>query len=72
MSLEMRMACERCEKTLSTTALAYICSHECTYCELCAVRLRFLCPNCDGELVRRPKRLSDASVSDCGPSLGLT
>jgi uncharacterized protein len=67
--LEMRANCERCRKTLSSTSLAFICSHECTYCEDCALKLQFACTNCGGELVRRPKRRKEAAVSDCEPSV---
>ncbi|MGH7588429.1 MAG: DUF1272 domain-containing protein [Gemmatimonadota bacterium] len=56
MSLEMRDRCERCERELAADGTAYICSYECTFCEPCASRLECLCPNCRGELVRRPRR----------------
>lgn len=36
---------------------ALICSQECTYCTLCAAELGFTCPNCGGELVKRPRRV---------------
>ena len=33
---------------------------ECTFCEACAEsRLHFKCPNCGGELVRRPIRRAE-------------
>jgi uncharacterized protein len=36
---------------------ARICSFECTFCAACAAeRLAGVCPNCGGELVRRPIR----------------
>jgi hypothetical protein len=70
MSLQMRSKCARCERALSTTSVAFICSHECTYCENCALRLQFICLNCQGELVRRPKRTREASMSDCDPAVG--
>jgi hypothetical protein len=57
MALEMRDQCERCEKPLEQDGVAYICSYECTFCEECAQELfQCVCPNCGGELVRRPKR----------------
>ncbi|MCR9278142.1 MAG: DUF1272 domain-containing protein [Pseudomonadaceae bacterium] len=56
--LEMRPGCERCDVDLppdSTTAL--ICSFECTFCRECDERdFNGQCPNCGGELVRRPTR----------------
>jgi hypothetical protein len=37
-----------------------ICSFECTFCRACAEgRLGGRCPNCGGELVRRPLRPAD-------------
>ncbi|WP_442964891.1 DUF1272 domain-containing protein [Pseudomonas sp. JBR1] len=36
---------------------AVICSYECTFCVACAAGpLQEQCPNCRGELVRRPRR----------------
>lgn len=58
MALELRPGCECCDRDLppdSTTA--WICSFECTFCEDCVrMRLDGRCPNCGGELVRRPRR----------------
>jgi len=56
--LEMRTACERCGAPLANDAVAYICSHECTWCGKCAAELSNVCPNCGGEVVRRPRRLA--------------
>jgi hypothetical protein len=56
MSLEMRIACERCAAPLAPDDLAFICSYECTYCPACALQLGQRWPNCGGELVRRPRR----------------
>ena len=55
MALEMRAKCERCERELQTRDEAYICTFECTYCATCNAELESVCPNCGGELVRRPK-----------------
>jgi hypothetical protein len=55
-ALEMRENCERCEVRLTLDGEAYICSHECTFCRRCTDDLSFICPNCGGELVRRPRR----------------
>ncbi len=54
--MEMRGECERGHEALSPDGRAYICSHECTFCASCARTMAFVCPNCAGELVRRPRR----------------
>jgi len=55
--LELRPNCERCDVDLPPSSLAArICSFECTFCADCAEHLTHLCPNCGGELVRRPVR----------------
>lgn len=54
MALEMKGVCERCGARLSPQGVAYICSHECTFCAACAREFQGTCPNCGGELVRRP------------------
>lgn len=57
MSLEMREKCETCETPLAMNGEAYICSYECTYCGPCTHKKhKHSCPNCGGELVRRPER----------------
>jgi hypothetical protein len=58
MALEMRPNCERCEKALPyESAEARICSYECTFCADCSdTALGGKCPNCGGELLRRPIR----------------
>ena len=58
MALELRPNCEHCNRKLPANALdAWICSFECTFCAECAQeRHRLICPNCQGELVPRPKR----------------
>ena len=63
MALEMRSACERCGAGLSPQGVAYICSHECTFCAGCAREAKGVCPNCGGELVRRPTRKASAAGS---------
>lgn len=58
--LEMKPACERCEAVLRHDAEAFICSHECTFCGPCTFGdLEQVCPNCGGELSRRPKRKAE-------------
>lgn len=55
MALEMRTECERCRTPLARDGEAWICTHECTYCPACVDVLARVCPNCGGELVRRPR-----------------
>ena len=55
--LEMRAECEKCQKALPPGSTdAVICSFECTFCASCAAEMDGRCPNCSGELVRRPTR----------------
>jgi uncharacterized protein len=56
--LELRPNCECCDKDLpADSAEARMCSFECTFCSTCADQvLGGRCPNCGGELVRRPVR----------------
>jgi uncharacterized protein len=61
MALELKRICEKCGQTLITSGVAYICSYECTYCASCAKEMNFVCPNCEGELVPRPRRKESAS-----------
>jgi uncharacterized protein len=57
MALEMREACERCGVALAADGPASICSYECTFCVECATEMEHVCPNCNGELVARPRRI---------------
>ncbi|WP_105383422.1 DUF1272 domain-containing protein [Neorhizobium alkalisoli] len=56
--LELRPNCECCDKDLPPESReAMICTFECTFCVDCATDvLADTCPNCGGELVRRPVR----------------
>jgi uncharacterized protein len=56
--LQLRASCECCDTDLPPSATnARICSFECTFCDSCATsKLQSICPNCGGELVRRPIR----------------
>lgn len=56
--LEMRPICERCEAALPADGSAQICSYECTFCSDCAIAMEHTCPNCNGELVPRPRRVT--------------
>ncbi|MCM3163711.1 DUF1272 domain-containing protein [Metabacillus litoralis] len=58
MSLEMRKECEKCHSELKENSNAYICVYECTFCEPCTINMENVCPNCGGELVRRPRKPS--------------
>jgi hypothetical protein len=58
MALEMRTQCEKCGKELPPAGEAFICTFECTFCAGCTSSLKGICPNCGGELVRRPRKKS--------------
>jgi hypothetical protein len=59
--LALRPNCECCNIDLPNASLdARICTFECTFCSACAeTKLKNMCPNCGGELVRRPRRPAD-------------
>ena len=54
----LRPNCECCDRDLAPESPdARICTFECTFCADCAeIRLNGTCPNCSGDLVRRPIR----------------
>jgi len=56
--LQLRPNCECCGIELpGDSDAAYICSFECTFCRDCTDgTLKGRCPNCGGELLRRPRR----------------
>ena len=56
--LALRPNCECCDRDLPNESTdARICTFECTFCSSCADdKLHGICPNCGGELVRRPCR----------------
>lgn len=56
MTLEMRPFCEKCGAGVTPEGVAYICTYECTFCEACTKAMDHHCPNCGGELVRRPRK----------------
>jgi hypothetical protein len=66
MALELKMKCEKCGVMLAPSGVAYICSYECTYCASCAEQMNAVCPNCGGELVRRPRREEPTSFGAAG------
>ena len=63
--LAMKARCEKCGAPLPEADPAWICSYECTFCDGCAGSLSARCPNCGGELVRRPRR--GAAGADAAP-----
>jgi hypothetical protein len=65
--LALRPNCECCDRDLPPDSPdALICSFECTFCTACAAsRLPGgRCPNCGGELVRRPVRPAGKLVNN--------
>jgi len=55
--LDLRPNCECCNDELPPESPnARICSFECTFCAECADQFDDICPNCEGELVARPRR----------------
>ena len=56
--LILKPNCECCDVDLKPDSLeARTCSFECTFCKDCAeTRFDNICPNCGGELLRRPIR----------------
>jgi uncharacterized protein len=56
--LELRPNCEWCDRDLPPESPdAMICTYECTWCRDCVeTNLHGVCPNCGGNLERRPVR----------------
>lgn len=56
--LALRPNCECCDKDLPNgSPEALICTFECIFCASCAeTRFGGRCPNCGGDLVKRPTR----------------
>ena len=50
----MKSNCEGCGGPLWSESVAYVCSHECTFCPSCFLKHQN-CPHCGGELVRRAR-----------------
>jgi len=63
MALLMKSACEKCGQKLEPEGEAFICTFECTFCRECTEGMESVCPNCGGELVRRPRKGKAASSS---------
>ncbi|EMM8462507.1 DUF1272 domain-containing protein [Citrobacter freundii] len=63
--LELRPGCECCDIDLPPdSGEALICSFKCTFCIACAGKMNMRCPNCGGELVRRPRRAVEKLVNN--------
>ncbi|KEI71899.1 alginate lyase [Endozoicomonas elysicola] len=56
MMMKMKKHCQQCQAKTDEADLAFICSFECTFCSTCADHQDFICPNCNGELLQRPRR----------------
>jgi len=67
----MRTRCGKCGTPLSAYGQAYICSFECTFCYVCASESQGSCPNCSGELVRRPRRSASVATAETTETTGL-
>ncbi len=64
--LKMKSKCEACETRLELTDEAFICSYECTFCPECTVNFDHICPNCEGELTKRPTRVKGVVAAAAG------
>ena len=64
--LELRPNCESCDCDLPPASRdTYICSFECTFCAACAIqKYAGICPNCGGELLRRPIRPAEKLINN--------
>ncbi len=60
--LKMKGECERCYAATPADQPAAICSFECTFCLDCRAALSAVCPNCEGELVERPRRIKSVAA----------
>jgi two-component system LytT family sensor kinase len=60
----MKSECEGCARALEDHGEAYTCAYDCTFCADCAARSQKVCPNCAGELVRRPRRRISADSQE--------
>lgn len=64
MALQLKSLCERCGQGIAREDKAYICVYECTFCHACTLWMGFVCPNCEGELVRRPRPKGAATEAE--------
>jgi len=63
MALELKSVCEKCGVALAPSGVAYICSYECEFYVSCR-QMQFVGPNCQGELVPRPRRKEPSTSGD--------
>ena len=72
--LELRPNCECCDRDLPPdSADAMICTYECTWCRDCAETvLHGTCPNCGGNLERRPIRPAALLVTNPASTTRVT
>jgi len=56
MALEMKRYVKSVALASRHEAKLISCSYECTFCSDCTAAMKSICPNCGGELVRRPRR----------------
>lgn len=54
--LELKRIRRKMRPDAYNSEVAYICSYHCTYCATCAEQVSFVCRNCEGKVVRRPRR----------------
>lgn len=67
MALQLKSFCERCGQAIAPDDKAYICVYECTFCQACTMWMGFICPNCGGELVRRPRPKTEDEAERSDP-----
>jgi mannitol/fructose-specific phosphotransferase system IIA component (Ntr-type) len=63
----MKPRCEWCDADLALDGAAWICSFECTFCTICALSTKRVCPNCSEELVARPRRVKGTGPASSAP-----
>lgn len=68
MALELKSHCERCGQAIAREDKAYICVYECTFCHACTLWMGFVCPNCGGELTRRPRPKGAEKAVESNPA----
>lgn len=65
--LQLKPRCERCNLAVPAEATgAWICSYECTFCSRCCAEMAQRCPNCGGDLQRRPTRQPKPAAAPSG------